>query len=324
VKLFTTSIMGLVAMAGFSVPACAEDKPKEVTVLFDARTDVLKGNNGAPISVIKGLGDDQCNDIDTAVPPATLDKKLIGECDVSRYISNKGDLVKVVAYYSTASDKLPVINFKETKRKTQVGDDLSVIWDFAKKSRDKSGLVEHDSVEKTYKLKNDRSTLEVSLSYATEESDKESSSSVTLITGDTEHWFASIDVPLSSADELKYDSATSQLVEKEVPSSYYIGFNYMIGDVLSDDLSWTDKLTGKIMLKASSRPLESVGLGLGYRLNELKFGSKKLGSTMFFVGSFWDKEDKLDGAVVKEDEKYSQNWRIGISFGLDKLSEWTK
>ncbi|MCZ6678892.1 MAG: hypothetical protein O7E52_16795 [Candidatus Poribacteria bacterium] len=92
----------------------------------------------------------------------------------------------------------------------------------------------------------------------------------------------------------------------------------MVGDVLSDNLEKKDRFLYKFMLEASDNPLDSFGIGVGFRFNSRKIGDQTLTSFIAFVGSFWTKEDDISNGVAKKNDSYTQDWGIGISYSLDK------
>lgn len=174
-------------------------------------------------------------------------------------------------------------------------------------------------------LKSDRAIVAVKTSVV--DNDKVTAST-SLITGPTEHWFLSGDAIVKGAKELKYDSATNSITERNKPSQVYLGFNFMIGDVYAKapKIS-TEWVVFKLFISPSSSPFDSVGVGIGYRFADGIFDTSKSSSHsgfVIFVGSFWTKGDKLNGQTLDANSGYSQSTRFGISYSIGTALGWLK
>lgn len=148
---------------------------------------------------------------------------------------------------------------------------------------------------------------------------------VALVTGPREHWFLSADVPLTGASQLKRNAQTGLLELASEPSAFYVGVNFVLGDLLAARQSLADVIAVKLMIKASRQPLDSVGFGLALRGRHLrKYG---LDFDLFspFVGYTFTHEDKAlsTGAVVTDGER-NRELRFGVSLNLDKALGWVK
>ncbi|MEO8007517.1 MAG: hypothetical protein ABI728_03210 [Betaproteobacteria bacterium] len=165
---------------------------------------------------------------------------------------------------------------------------------------------------------------EVAKSAPTKEEKKDAPPSVTVLTGRTENWFLSGDVLVKGAKQLKYDSSSKTITEKEKPSQIYLGINYMIGDLYTP-YDWMDphRLVIKGLLSASKSPFDSYGVGIGYRFAEGIYdpNAKTNSGFVLFVGSFWTKGDQETAAI---DSKRTQSWRLGISYSLGTALDWLK
>lgn len=302
---------------------------KIITIVFDATDDVIK--EGTTEKPPKIYDSESCPALKSDSPPHLL--SLRGECETNRFISKKGDKLNIVVWYT--GDIEPEVAIKEESRSEQIGSDFSFL--VAKivggpKEISAASGAKYKFIRAEHTLENTRANVTINVKYGEKQDDRHAIDYKSK-TGPVEHWFMSVDMPVDHANRLKYDQASGKLVEKEVPSSFYIGLNYMLGDVLSENLDWYKQFHGKLMIKASEKPMDSFGFGLGYRFDELSYlipiisdlmGDNKLGQTTIFAGYFWDKEDQIVNGVVKENNRYTNNWRVGISFALDKLSAWMK
>ena len=128
------------------------------------------------------------------------------------------------------------------------------------------------------------------------------------------------DLPVSNRKTLKYDQATKSLLPQDQNPQIYLSFNYSFADVVSEE---KNTLSLKLMLQASSRPLDSVGLGLGYRLPQNLLGDSS--SLSLFAGRFWTKQDGMtaggDGLL---NQSTGKDWRFGISYDFSTGLPWIK
>jgi hypothetical protein len=153
--------------------------------------------------------------------------------------------------------------------------------------------------------------------------DSKKKAELSVITGPQEHIFLSADVLTKGASQLKFDSQTGTVTEKDKPSAIYLGLNWMLGDVYSrnPNLLTRERIVVKADLLMSKSPFDSYGVGLGYRLHD--FGDPTAtGGFMVFVASMWTKAD--DGGQAAGGAKRKQSWRIGVAYGLDSALSWLK
>lgn len=134
-----------------------------------------------------------------------------------------------------------------------------------------------------------------------------------LIVGPKEHLYLSADLPVTNIKQLTYDSTTNTVQEEEKPGSFYFGLNYLIGDVFTDypHNEFYNNLSIKVLLKASSHPIESYGLGLAY---SLAYGD-------LFAASVWTQDE---GSVPGTKPGRKQSFIAGISFNISKGIQWLK
>jgi len=135
----------------------------------------------------------------------------------------------------------------------------------------------------------------------------------TMIAGPDEHIYLSADMPVTNVKQLVYDSATQTVHEKEKPASFYIGLNWQLGDIYRDytGSDFYKNLSFKILVKASSNPSESMGVGLAY---SLPYGD-------IFAASVWTKDED---AVPGNSTDTTQSYIAGISFNISKGLLWLK
>ena len=85
-------------------------------------------------------------------------------------------------------------------------------------------------------------------------------------TGPREAWSFSADVPLSTLGDVKVDDAAKNTELAKTPDAFYVGLNFVpIGDVLQPPSSIGEAFQFKVLLKASRRPSDSFGVGIGLR-----------------------------------------------------------
>jgi hypothetical protein len=174
-----------------------------------------------------------------------------------------------------------VISIEETRRKSHIEDDLTQLVDYIKSNISK-GFRPAEERKKTciaYTSAFDRSTIVVQIN-------SEPPINRSLIAGPEEHWSLSADLPINNTRQLTYDTKTSSIVEKDKPTSFYLGVNYKLGDAYTNYgyLDWRN-LSGKILFKASSSPNDSMGVGIGYSLSFVDV----------FVARVWTKNDVNTG-----------------------------
>lgn len=134
-----------------------------------------------------------------------------------------------------------------------------------------------------------------------------------LLLGPTEHLFLSADMPVTNIKQLDYDFDKQEVIEKEKPSSFHVGFNYKLGDVYRkyNKNEIYKNIAIKLMIEGSSNPLSSVGVGLSYEFKN--FG--------IFAAQIWS-EDAASVSGTKP--AYTDATVFGISYNLTKALDWLK
>lgn len=159
--------------------------------------------------------------------------------------------------------------------------------------------------------------------------DNKDSDSVAVSTGPREPWSISADLPVTHASELKINDQTHEIESKEQPGFFYAGFDYAPwGDVLGPASQFTDSFVLKFLAKVSKKPLDSFGLGVALRPG---FYSHILPSLNIFdtfspfVAVTWTRQDKkLPSGELKVNGSRLPDFRVGLSFNIDKAVDWTK
>jgi hypothetical protein len=249
----------------------------------------------------------------------------------NRWITRKGDQIAIYVIYDTSKEKgEPNMEVTEMARKTQFALNLETLAKLAEKiggfalnaalppgqQPSPSTIVVNRQCRTLVNL---RSTLT-----ATATSDPKIDAammsslkaSTVVTTGPKEHGFISADLAVNSVKEVKLDSG--ELVPKDNPSQFYVGFDYMLGDVLAESNTFPDGLTFKALIEASKDPTHSYGVALGMRFKNVNLPGISLDTFSPFAGYFWTRNDTLTGHTYKGD------WRAGISLNLDRALNWVK
>ena len=155
--------------------------------------------------------------------------------------------------------------------------------------------------------------------------DKKESLKLALVTGPREHWFLSADVPLTKASQLKRNEQTGVLELANEPSAFYIGLNFLLGDLLAARQSVADVIAIKLMVKASGDPLDSLGVALGLRGRHLRKYGLDFDLISPFVGYTFTQEDEAtaSGEIVTDGSR-NHELRFGVGLNLDKALGWVK
>jgi hypothetical protein len=151
-----------------------------------------------------------------------------------------------------------------------------------------------------------------------------------LVTGPAEHWFLSADVPLNRASKLAVKEGTNEVELADEPSKFYVGLDFLIGDLLTADrprilgfLPLND-LVLKGMITASSKPLESLGVGLGLRGQYLKRFGVDFEVFTPWVGYTFTKQDETKNQEVQRNAGRNREVRFGVGLNLDKALGWVQ
>src|SRR5439155_23644879 len=89
------------------------------------------------------------------------------------------------------------------------------------------------------------------------DSDAPAPSKASILSGPAEHWFLSADVLLTAKTKLA-NSDNGPTVQK--PPEFYVGFDFLLGDLPSESRPWWGNFVLKGMIKAARRPTDSFGV----------------------------------------------------------------
>ena len=135
-------------------------------------------------------------------------------------------------------------------------------------------------------------------------------SSESLVAGPREMFYLTADMPVSQVKQVQYDKASNKVTEKDAPSTFYFGFNITpFGDAATNYRadSVLENMSIKLLAKASSRPSESTGIGIGYRFSMFDF----------FVAHMRTQDDpNVSSGGATSSTAY------GISFNISKAVDW--
>lgn len=332
-----------IAMVSVSLGAVAADHDKAGLVVLNLSTASKSANRAFFLDSLP----------DNAIPEAELTESDAVEyldaiesaatMSSDRFIASRGSTITIVAIYDL-SGAVPTFKVDEKDRVSRIVADLHTAIAVVKKvvKRDGTERKKYGSVTRTYTLTKHRSTLVVSAKQsagaakapagATPEETREAEdveeakaadpieASKTIITGPAEHLFLAADVPVTKVDELKVPDSGGAIDVKKKPSSFYASVNYSLGDLYAQKQPW-EGLSLKGFVSVSKQPLDSYGVGLGYRTPDFSVLGWDFSALSPFVGYFVTTTEVTDDAGVKT-EKEIRGWRAGISFNLDKALGW--
>ena len=218
--------------------------------------------------------------------------------------SGKGDSIEFRVPNGTSS-----VTVSEEKRKPRIVEEIVTIVK-AIREKEVEAIVPQEIICASYVQKYKRSTITVT---ALDKGNKELAVSKELIAGPAEHLYLSADLPVTNIKQLTYDSSSSKVVEKEKPASFYLGVNYQVGDIFTDypGSKFYKKLSLKLMLKASSKPSESMGIGIAYSFDAADIFAARI-------------RTKDDPSVGGSSLGSTDATVIGASFNITKGIEWYK
>ncbi len=222
------------------------------------------------------------------------------------------------------------LSVAEKSRKTAFSEGLSKVLKFIA-DKDAKAMVPTAQLKvcyhpMSYVLQEVRADAKVSVTLAKGEKGKLEAQ---YMTGPEENWFLSADAVVRGARELKYDTASKSVQQRDKPEQAYLGINYMVGDLYRPYKPMAlERTVFKLMLSPSRRPFDAYGIGVGYRFAEgFKLtgdAPQPTGGFIVFVGSFWTRDQQTDANGVTTSQGRTQSWRVGVSYGLDTLFDWLK
>lgn len=147
----------------------------------------------------------------------------------------------------------------------------------------------------------------------------------TIVMGKQERLSLGLDLPISNRKTAKYDAATKSLLPTDDSPQLFLSLNITGGDVWVEPhkgQDWYENLELKLMVAASSRPLNSYGVGVGYKFAPLK--TINLDGLSIFVGYFRTKEDGIANGTPLVDQGRKNSVRVGLSYDLSTALKWAK
>lgn len=229
---------------------------------------------------------------------------------------SKGEVLEVFYDPCIVSGK---IEFKETERNSQIHEDIIIL---VKKIADpKNDGSDCKLTSSKYKTKYKRSNITIT---AKTDEDKVLGTKA-LVVGPNENLSLGLNLPINNRKTLKYDSASGKLLPQDDAPLLYLSLDLTPGDVLTspdDSKEWKDRFTIKAMVEASSHPVRSYGLGIGYRFSTIN--SIDLTGLSVFIGYFRAKQDTLNNEMTGPNQGVKNSWRWGISYDLGTALKWAK
>ncbi len=206
--------------------------------------------------------------------------------------------------------------FKEDKRKTRIAGDLNTLIKLIFKVSAKGGE-DITIAQEQHTLKERSALLTVSVSVG-----EKQTTAVVLTTGPQEHWFLSADLLVNKISEVKLveKDKVNTIEPKETPKSFFLGVNFLLGDILKEKQVFWKYFFVKGMLKISKTPWDGYGVGLGFRFPQWRILGVDISALSIFGAMVWTKEENADKSV-----KFTKRQMLmGISYNLDRALDWVK
>lgn len=236
------------------------------------------------------------------------------EVTSERWISLEGDILTIYVFYDLAQGN-PDLEIDEQVRRTVLASDLTKLIKLGASLASATGLEGTGLLVRKYSLTKKRANLTITTSQG------EATAKADLITGPMEHLFLSADLPVNKVSQLELND-DNQLVPKDEPTTFYVGVDFKIGDLLTDDLPLWQNLVVKLQAKASRHPDESWGVALGLRGDYLQRFGLDLDQFSPFVGWTFTREDAKEGDRPDKGGSRNSEFRVGLSFNLDEAMKW--
>jgi hypothetical protein len=370
VLITSSSLFALVIalVVGFAVPVAADQPPVKSVVVIDltkgGKNDVaLEGRRSrwpefpGVIWVSAAPEPEKLREVKTTLDEFSKAGTLPNEtrvltaltslplaADPTRMVSHADDHVLLILLADYSDEHVPVSVVKETKRLTQLAQDLEKLVTTVTKKIAEEGVAERKEeptiqvVAQQITLKERRATVTIGArsvrmrdepTTIAEDSCKNGDCvqrTLTIATGPVELLFLSLDLPVTKTSDLVYDSASGTLQPQTTPTVVFLGFDVAFGDILTKPRSvgWSSFVL-KGFIKLSSRPSDAFGFGLGFRPPRMELGGMPLELFQVFGAYVWTKQDGVTATGAPESSSsYKRALRAGVSFNLDKLGDWLK
>jgi hypothetical protein len=270
-----------------------------------------------------------------------------------RFVNSQAkDLVRVYSFYRDDGKK-PVLRFDEKQRQLLIADQFRTLIKLADSLP--AAVTQKIVVEAAdYELKLRRATLKVTASLAADgepattdparkpqwivvvdftnggEPKNAERAAADILTGPREPWSLSADVPVTSIGDVKVDDKAENIELADTPGTFYVGLNFApFGDALRLPGGFAEALTVKALLKASRRPSDSFGIGVGLRPGLFANSSllqifDTLSPYISYTRSRVEEEkENADGTTEKIHFKRNE-FSIGISLDLESALGFVK
>lgn len=250
--------------------------------------------------------------------------------DVLRFYDAGSNRLKSLRVYDTKGQSITIeydckkvasLKIEEKERQLRIYEDIRSL--IVKLISGTGETICLDYGKESYALKYDRATVKVT---ALDKAGAEVAVK-TLITGPKEHLSLGVDLPVTKSKTLKYDETSQSLRPQDSNPRLYLSANYLFGDVLEqpEHLKGLERLEIKVMLLASRRPLDSIGVGLGYKLGGIKLlGMIDLTGVSIFGGYFVTRVDSVADGAPQLNEGRKRSWQGGVSYDLGTGLPWVK
>jgi hypothetical protein len=200
--------------------------------------------------------------------------------------ATKGDVIRIYCFYFNDTTKMIDLKIDEKLRQPIVFDQLQSLGKFVQSGTVNGIALKVDKFQYRLTLRRATVALSAELSDAPPKPQQvllepkwivvfdftnggkknAEASTATVLTGPREPWNISADVPVTRLGDVKVDDKFENIKLTKTPDSFYAGFNYApVGDALKAPASLAEAFTFKALLKASRRPFDSFGLGIGLR-----------------------------------------------------------
>lgn len=218
-------------------------------------------------------------------------------------------------FYFRVEDGTKEVIINEVPRESKISEDITTLIKIGTTIVDFPSLLAKEATRKPrkecilYKQSFKRAFVEIKTM------DETNSSIVyNFITGPTENIYLSADMPITSINELYYDTQTDTLSKREQPASFYLGINYKIGDLFIDYPvdEFYNNISLKALAKISEKPTESIGFGLGYHITD---------GIEIFVAKLWTQDNRN---VEGDNLGRTSTLTYGVSFNLNKGLDWIR
>lgn len=281
--------------------------------------------------------------------------------------SHKGQIVRIYCFYreeapdpATGRFRTIALKIDEKRRDPLVADQFRTLVKLVDAFGQPAGAGEMKFERFQYKLKLERATLDITAQLTLEPKDNPIAAAgqphwlvifdftngggktnadpttATVLTGRREPWSISADVPIASLNDVEVDDEFSNVELKETPETFYAGFNWApFGDAIKPPETLMQALTIKALLKASRRPSDSFGLGIGLRsgffanhpsMSKLPFVQifDTLSPYVAYTRTRVEEEQKdADGNTTKVHFKRN-DWVVGISLDIERALDFVK